>query len=226
MTYNIIATGSTGNAVLINDSILIDCGVTWKMIEPYAEKIKLVLLTHEHGDHFRPSTVRALHRERPAVRWGCCEWMVKPLVGAGVDKRMIDVLTLDKLQSYALYGGGGEPTQMLVQCSEIPHNVRNCCYRLELPPSRERVFYATDCSTLDGISAVGYDLYLIEANHTYEDISARISAKQAAGEYAYELEAMRNHLSREQAEDWIARNAGPNSKYVFLHQHRDKGAFL
>lgn len=26
---------------------------------------------------------------------------------------------------------------------------------------------------------------------------------------------------REQAEDWLARNAGPNSKFVFLHQHRE-----
>lgn len=225
MDYNIIATGSSGNAVLINDSILIDCGVTWKMIEPYAEEIKLVLLTHEHGDHFKPSTVRALHRERPAVRWGCCEWMVEPLVAAGVSKRQIDALSLEKLHSYIFYGGGKEPMQTLIQCSEIPHNVRNCCYRIVLPDNTH-LFYATDCATLDGIEAKNYDLYMIEANHTRAEIAERIAAKQAAGEYAYELEAMRNHLSREQAEDWLARNAGPNSKYVFLHQHKDKGAFL
>lgn len=223
MTYNIIATGSSGNAVLINDSILIDCGVSFKKLEPYIKDLRLVLLTHIHGDHFKPSTVKALHKRRPGIRWGCCEWMVGPLLEAGVDKRVIDVLTLDKLQSYVTYGGGMEPQQMLIQVSEIPHNVRNCCYRLELPPNGERLFYATDCSSLSGIYAEGFDYYLLESNHTRAEIEARIEAKRAAGEFAYEVEAARNHLSQEQALDWLAANMGPNSKYVFLHQHQEKG---
>lgn len=49
MTYEVIATGSSGNAVLINGEILIDCGVSWKKIQPYAKRLKLVLLTHEHS---------------------------------------------------------------------------------------------------------------------------------------------------------------------------------
>ena len=146
---------------------------------------------------------------------------MQPLVDVGVSKRVIDVLTLDKLQSYVFYGGGTEPAQTLIQCSEIPHNVRNCCYRIVLPDNT-RLFFATDCATLDGIHAEGFDYYFLEANHTRAEIEARIAAKQAAGEYAYEIEACRNHLSREQAEDWLARNAGANSKYVFLHQHREK----
>ena len=46
MTFNVIATGSTGNAVVINDSILIDCGVPYKALEPVKKDLKLVLLTH------------------------------------------------------------------------------------------------------------------------------------------------------------------------------------
>ena len=76
MTYNIIATGSTGNAVLINDKILIDCGVPYKRLEPFVKGLKLVLLTHVHSDHFKPRTAAALHSERPALRFGCCPWMV------------------------------------------------------------------------------------------------------------------------------------------------------
>lgn len=49
MTYEVIQTGSSGNAVLINNEILIDCGVSWKKIQPHAKKLKLVLLTHEHS---------------------------------------------------------------------------------------------------------------------------------------------------------------------------------
>ena len=48
MTYEIIETGSTGNAVVINENIMIDCGVSWKKIQPHAKKLKQVLLTHKH----------------------------------------------------------------------------------------------------------------------------------------------------------------------------------
>ena len=71
MTFDVIASGSSGNAVVINGEILIDCGVPFKALEGVKQDLKLVLLTHSHGDHFKPRTVRALHRERPALRWWC-----------------------------------------------------------------------------------------------------------------------------------------------------------
>lgn len=49
MNCEIISTGSKGNAVILNGSILIDCGVSSRKLEPYAKKLKLVLLTHVHG---------------------------------------------------------------------------------------------------------------------------------------------------------------------------------
>ena len=61
---------------------------------------------------------------------------------------------------------------------------------------------------------------MIEANHTRAGIEARIEEKRAAGEFSYEWAAAQNHLSREQAEDWLYQQMGPNSRYVFLHQHQ------
>lgn len=49
MNYEILATGSAGNCVIINESIAIDVGIPFKKIEPYAKKLRLVLLTHVHG---------------------------------------------------------------------------------------------------------------------------------------------------------------------------------
>ena len=45
----VISTGSKGNAVLLNDEILIDCGVPFRELEPYCKGLRLVLLTHVHG---------------------------------------------------------------------------------------------------------------------------------------------------------------------------------
>lgn len=215
MTYDIIATGSTGNAVVINGNILIDCGVPFKRLRKYVPDLRIVLLTHEHGDHFNPATVRALHRERPALRWGCCEWMVPKLLEAGVDARVIDVYVPDRLAWYDNW--------IAVEPVSLAHNVPNCGYKLRTELMRENLFYATDCATLDGIEAKGYDLYMIEANHTEAEIEARLRAKEAAGEFAYETEAMRNHLSQEQALSWLAENMVTRSKYVFLHQHQERG---
>lgn len=211
MMFNVISTGSKGNAVRIGNDILIDCGVPFKLLAPYIKDLKLVLLTHEHGDHFVPSTVRRLHQERPTLRFGCCEWMIPHLLAAGVNKRVIDVLTP---KSCSVYTGG-----LTVVPEPLFHNVPNCGYHIYM--DGERLFYATDTGTLDGIVAKGYDLYLVEANHTRADIVARAAAKQAAGEYAYEFKAAENHLSREQTEDWLYQNMGPRSLYAFLHGHEE-----
>lgn len=218
MTYNIISTGSKGNAVVINDHILIDCGVPFKALEPVKKDLRLVLLTHVHGDHFNPRTVRALANERPILRWGCCEWMVGPLLEAGVDKRRIDVIRPDKPgeTSHAMIYNG----LAIVRPEPLEHNVPNCGWHIE--HGHERLFYATDTGTLDGIEARGYDLYMVEANHTRAQLEARMEAKRAAGEFSYEWAAAQNHLSREQAEDWLYQQMGPNSQYVFLHQHQEK----
>lgn len=47
--YTIISSGSQGNAVILNDFVLVDCGVPYKQIAPYVSQLKLVLLTHIHS---------------------------------------------------------------------------------------------------------------------------------------------------------------------------------
>lgn len=214
MTYDILATGSDGNAVVINGEVLIDCGVPYKTLEKsgYVNGLRLVLLTHKHGDHFKSATVRTLHQERPALRWGCCEWMVPHLLEAGVDKRVIDV--------YSPHGFMLYPVGIQICPEPVPHDVPNCGYRII--DACDCLFYATDASTLDHIEAKNYDYYLIEANHTRAEIEARIAAKLERGEFAYESRAAKNHLSQEHALEWLSCNAGEKSRVEFLHQHKEK----
>lgn len=225
MTYEIISTGSKGNAVVLDGVILVDCGVSWKKLRPYAQQLRLVLLTHVHGDHFKPATVRALHRERPGLRWCCCPWMVEPLLEAGVSRRVIDVAEVGILNAYANLGA--------VKAEETLHNVPNCAWliwllkdvgRERLMDEVERVFYATDAANLDDVQAPGYDWYCIEANHKEAELEERLAAKLEAGEFAYEAAARENHMSEEQAMAWLRENMGPNSRYVLLHQHEEPGS--
>lgn len=209
MTYEIISTGSKGNAVLLGGSLLIDCGVPFKALSNTYRELKLVLLTHWHSDHINKATVKKLADVRPTLRFACCSWMVPHIAGL-VDPRRIDILECDRWYDYG---------QVKVSPVSLFHDVPNCGYRLDFNGCK--VFYATDTGTLDGIEAKGYDLYMLEANHTRAGIEERAKAKMERGEYSYELRAAETHLSEEQALDFIGANAGPKSEYVFLHQHSE-----
>lgn len=209
--YNIVSTGSQGNAVIINESILIDCGVPFKSLKPFYKDLKLVLLTHIHFDHFKKSTIKALARDRPTLRFGCGRWLVDSLVGCGVSKQQIDVLDFDKMYGYGI-------------CNIIPiplvHNVPNCGYKIHFPDGK--MIYATDTNNLNGITAKNYDLYMIEANYEDEIIEEKIRRKKEDGEYAYEMGVLKNHLSKAKCDDFIYRNAGSSSRYVYMHCHKDE----
>lgn len=211
MNYNIISTGSQGNAVVLNDCILIDCGVSFKALKEIYKDIKIVLLTHRHSDHFNPTTLGMLAKERPTLRFACCEWLVSDLLECNVPKRNIDVLEIGKIYDYRAFK---------VSPIKLYHNVPNCGFRVFA--GDEKAIYATDTEHLEGITAKGYSLYMIEANYQDAELQERIEAKLATGEYCYELNVAGRHLSKEQADEWLLDNMGEHSQYVYLHQHLDK----
>jgi hypothetical protein len=209
MEFNIISTGSKGNAVILNDEILIDCGVPYKAIKPYVRGLKLVLLTHKHADHFKTETIRRLAAERPSLRFGCGKWLLSSVLACGARKSNIDIYTPNTKNRYT------DDLQLIM--IPLKHNVSNCGYKLYL--NGEKIFYATDCNNLDGIDAPNYDLYMIEANYEDEEIQRRIEEKQANGQYVYEYQVLQNHLSKQKADKFIGENAGINSRFVYLHEH-------
>lgn len=211
MNYNIISTGSQGNAVVLNDYILIDCGVSFKALKSVYKQLQIVLLTHEHIDHINKTTIKRLAKERPTLRFGCCKWLVPILLECNVSERNIDVFEIGKIYDYKAFK---------VSPIKLYHDVPNCGYRLFF--DTKKAIYATDTGHLQGITAKDYDLYLIEANYDEEDLEQRIIEKTAAGQYCYELKVAERHLSHEQASQFLLENMGKNSDYVFLHGHKDK----
>ena len=45
----VVATGSSGNCVVVGKNVMIDCGVPFKSVEKKLGGIKLLLLTHVHS---------------------------------------------------------------------------------------------------------------------------------------------------------------------------------
>jgi hypothetical protein len=149
--------------------------------------------------------------ERPTIRIGCCQWLVKPLVDAGIPKQSIDVYEIGKIYDYKAFK---------VSPIKLYHNVPNSGYRVFA--NGEKAIYATDTGHLQGITAKGYDLYMIESNYDEDDLEQRIREKTAAGQYCYELNVAERHLSHTQASEWLLANMKKNSEYVFLHQHQNR----
>ena len=206
MNYEIINSGSDGNCIIINEIIAIDCGLSYRKLKNYFRNLKLVLLTHIHHDHFNKTTIKMLSKNRPTLRFGCCEWLVQDLVSCGVDKKNIDVFEIGKKYDYG-------------QFSLIPlklyHDVPNCGYRLFM--NDKKMIYATDTRTLDGITAKDYDVYLIEGNYENE-----LELHERAVNPEYESRVKYTHLSKEYTTKWLLENMGDNSIYEFMHQHKER----
>lgn len=208
MKYEVIETGSKGNCTVLEESILIDIGVSYKKILPFIDRVKVVLLTHSHSDHFNQVTIGKLVKEHPMVKFVCCKHMVSDLV------KIVPVSSIYVLEKNKRYNLG--------ICSLSPfdlyHDVPNVGWRIEI--NGKRCLYATDTKKLD-IAARNYDLYLVEANYDMDEILERIRQKQEEGEYIYEYRAINNHLSRQQCDEWLEANKGPNSEVVYMHQHKE-----
>lgn len=211
MNYKIISSCSTGNATIIRDIILIDCGVTFKKLEKYYKQLKIVLLTHIHSDHFKKETIKRLAQERPTLRFACCEWLLQPLLECGVERRNIDILQIGTKYDYKLFK---------IVAIKLYHDVPQCGYRVLF--NDYKVIYMTDTKTVEGISAKNYDLYLVEANYKENELEERIKQKQLQGDFTYEWRVKDTHLSEEQCVEFLLNNMGENSEYVFMHQHVER----
>lgn len=209
MNYKVINTGSDGNATVLNRTVLIDCGVTFKKLKPYIKELQLVLLTHVHQDHFNKRTIKLLAEERPKLRFGCCEWLVQELLDLGISKKRIDVYKIREKYTYT--------DTLSVQPIKLYHDVPQCGYRVLI--DGYKCIYCTDTNTLDGIKAQNYDFYFIEGNYENE----QELHERAYTDY-YENRVKSTHLSKEYATNWLLENMGTNSVYVWMHEHKERNA--
>lgn len=213
MKYEIVESSSVGNFTVLEKVIALDMGVSFKKVEPYLAELQIVFVGHRHGDHFNPSTVRKAAKSRPTLRFCGGPWMVEHFLNCGVDERNIDVLEVEFEYNYGNYKI--EPVQLY-------HDVPN--YGLKIQIGKEKLFYAVDTCTLDGIEAKDFDVYLVESNYREAELQQRLEEKLDAGVFAYETRAEVTHLSREQATAWLQENMAPWSIWVPMHEHKEREA--
>ena len=206
MNYKIISSGSKGNCTILDGVIALDLGVSYKKISSY--NLKLVLLTHTHSDHFNKKTIKAIDENKPNCKFVCASHLKESLKELVSDDK---IYSLDYNKRYDL-------GLCILSPFPLKHDVPNCGWRVEY--KGQKVLYATDTSELD-IVAKGYDLYLVEANYELIEALQRAKEKRLKSEYSYELRAINNHLSKSKCDQFLKRNMGQNSEYVYMHRHED-----
>jgi L-ascorbate metabolism protein UlaG (beta-lactamase superfamily) len=212
----VIATGSKGNAVLLNGKYLFDCGVPLSMVLKFLPQIWIIFLTHAHSDHFLRSTIGRIHHRRPSVLFVCGRNLLVPLCGqCGVNPDNVIVCEPGKP---VRINRGAESIE--IQCFELIHNIENVGWvvKVEQGEHSGTAMYATDTQYIP-VDFPGLDLYMVECNHTVDELEKRRAEKIAAGKFTYEDTVRLSHMSAETVNEYLSRNAKPDSQVVFLHQH-------
>ena len=202
----VISSGSEGNAVIYNNAIMVDCGVSLKALQEVKRSLKIVLLTHKHSDHLKIRTLQRLQAERPTLRVACGAFLLDELPCI----KNIDVLQVGKIYDYGAFK---------VSPVKLYHDVPNFGWRIFLP-NGQKIFHATDTVHLEGITAKGYDLYAIEHNYCEEYIQQAIEEARANGEYTHAYGSIKTHLSIQQARAFIDKNRKESSEVLELHKSR------
>lgn len=211
--YNVLKSGSDGNAVLYNNNqLLVDVGVSYKMIKPYLNSIKFIFITHIHSDHFNKITIKRIAKEKPLIKFLVGHYLYDELLELGLKKQQIAVVKANA--KYRLLD------ELSIQPITLYHNVDNMGLKMILDGLK--LIHATDTFTMDHIKANNYDYYLIEENYCEDKVKLIQKERELLGVFDYTKASTENHLSKQSLDNWLGlNNTNGKGKLVRLHQSKD-----
>lgn len=213
MKYKVIGSSSKGNCIIVNNYLMLDCGVSYKKIKDCLKNIKIIFISHEHHDHLNPTTIVKIIYEYPNIKFLVGRHLVNKLVDLGVNKKNIITFVLGSWYDIGIF-----KTKMEL----LYHDVPNCCLHIEFK-NGEKLFYAVDTNSLEHIQAKNYNLYLVEGNfEDKEKLEEEIAEKKRNGEFTHLERVLRTHMWQVDSLNWLDKNTGVGSKYIFIHQHQEK----
>ena len=208
MKYNIIGSSSKGNCIVVEDMLMLDCGIAYSRIKKYLSKVKLVFISHSHQDHLLLSAIKQIAYNYPTIKFITgSEEVVKKLVECGISKKSIYVLKEGIRYDLGL---------LRVRLVYLFHDVDN--YALKWEIKNKKGIYIVDTNRVDHIVAQDYDLYLIESNYNEELLEQHIKECDNKDKLYYLNRAKSTHLSSKQATDFLLKNMGENSEFMRIHK--------
>lgn len=197
INHTIIASGSSGNCVVI-ENIIFDIGVAYKRIKEHLYNTKYIIITHTHSDHVKESTFKRIRKDFPRIKF---------IGNYEVNHKFeMDVVSLENVPVVL-----DDLTLIPFDC---PHDVLNYGYAFEMKGLN--VIYATDTVTLEKAPKRPYDYLFIESNHD----ERKLQEVQSTNKNGYRpfLGAKRHFSTQEAKLFYYLNRRGPESKLIELHK--------
>lgn len=208
MKYNIVGSSSKGNAVIVEEFLLLDCGVSYSRLKPYLKTIKLIFISHIHKDHLLPRTIEQINYNYPNIKY---------IVGSYEVCAKLSSLHIPKKNIYVLPSGKWFDLGALkLKLEKLYHDVSNFGIKWEY--EGKKGIYFTDTCKVDHIDAKNYDLYLVENNYQQEILEEHIKNCEDKNKLNYLYRVFDTHLSKSDCDDFLIKNMGENSKFEYLHK--------
>lgn len=248
ITYQILTTGSKGNAILI-DNILIDAGLTTKKLKTLVsfDDIEHVFVSHKHSDHFDKPLIRAFITNGTQV-----------YLPEGVREKLEEEGKLDWREYDNVHA---IPDNCEFECGDyhvtaVPQKHWDIVnYAYVLTKGDERYLYSTDLDTLEpsdlgeGLYGLGkFDIIFLEGNYDEEWLREYIVSGVSLLDDGFDFETLTSdelnkwvrknypliprdmagglfravqnmrHLSKQQARAYVRDHLKPGGKYYEIHR--------
>ncbi len=199
LDYNVIATGSSGNAVRI-ENIMIDCGIKYKTMKEDLYKVDTLLITHSHGDHIKPATFNSIRKEFPRI---------KVFANANVAYQY-DVDIVIGTAKVTL------PKKRIIIPFEGKHDVPVTGFIIQM--KKMNILYMTDTAVIDPPEGYPLDYIFLESN--YDERKLQEMGKQYCRHgYDPRISSVTRHLSTQKCKEFYYLHRRNNdSPLIELHQ--------
>ena len=200
LNINVLGSSSRGNCFILSDNkenLMLECGMRYEQIYKLIDKEKLkgILISHQHTDHLNQNTLKALN---------------KPVFS---NKSVIDSifgLVNEKIVLQANKGakiGGFTILPFLLY-----HDVENYGYLIKHNESGHKIVFITDSSSYSNLHFKDIDTFIVEANNSEEwlDNKEELDYKDIRnyGEFG--------HCSIEKTIEFLKLNVNHNTKNIIL----------
>ena len=198
LDFNIIASGSSGNAVRIG-SIMIDCGLPFKKMREDLYKVDTLLITHAHSDHIKEATYESIRSEFPRIH---------TYANADVAYRY-PVDTVIGSRKFVI------PKKRIIRPYDGKHDVPVTYFIITMDGLN--ILYATDTYYIANPEEIPIDYCFLEAN--YDERKLKELRKQYASRHYDPIESSLRHLSVQKAKEFYYVNRRcEESEFIELHK--------
>lgn len=231
-------TGSKGNVTIIDDSIMIDCGVAYKYVADVMPTIDKIFITHRHDDHLKLTALKQMYKRMP--------WKLENDIFMNEDtwnhaiEKVGDKIPIEQMKNgkNVLRTTSGEMVKNNIKDNitttftssgreysittfELDHDVENQGFILT-NDKNETLVYATDTSHLNYLPKSQYDYLVIEGNYDQQKMMEGLGSDDP-NEVNRAVRNMR-HLSIQDFIDIIYSHSHEDTEVYQLHESDTYGS--